>query len=374
MDVIVSKFTVKTKDPRIQERPPGEKDDFQSKFALPDKEKELELSKLQNEVQDLFKAGQYPRALKSAETLLSETEKHFGKDHPVTASAFNNVGLMQKLLGNFDESRRYYTEALQIYKVTVGTDHASYASILHNLGNLNRNQIHFDDTLKGTDRLTLLETALEQLEQALKIRDAELGPEHPHSVASRSSWGATLAAQILHHYKSTTSSKEQKQYYISLKPQDVTEHGWEAALQHLRSALDTAIQNPRGLSLTPPRRKTKRSKKKQQKEEAALPDIQTLSAASAAQNLAIFLKARATTTDKESTTQEWLEEAHKLYRDILNVRTKLLPTDHPDLYASKHSLAELLDTMGDEEAANAIRQEIVDSYDPEEETGESKEG
>ena len=90
--------------------------------------------------------------------------------------------------------------------------------------------------------------------------------------------------------------------------------------------------------------------------------IQTLSAASASQNLAVFLKARATTETPYNTA--WLAESKKLYEDTLAVRTKLLPKGHPDLYATKFSLAELLENMGDEEAANVVRQEIIDTYDP----------
>ena len=53
------------------------------------------------------------------------------------------------------------------------------------------------------------------------------------------------------------------------------------------------------------------------------------------------------------------------------VRSKLLPKEHPDLYATKFSLAELLETMGDEEAANVVRQEIIDTYDPQDESSSS---
>ena len=59
-----------------------------------------------------------------------------------------------------------------------------------------------------------------------------------------------------------------------------------------------------------------------------------------------------------------MKEAQKLYREIQSVRSQLLPKTHPDLYATKYSLAELLETIGDEEAANALRQEIIDTYDP----------
>ena len=310
---------------------------------------------MQNQITDYYKAGNYPKALKASEDLLQETETHFGRDHPATASAYNNVGLMNKLLGHFDESRKHYQQALSIYKTVVGSDHASYASALHNLGNLNRSQIHFDDSLKATDRLTLLEQALEYLEQAYEIRRAEMGNDHPHTIASRSSWGSALAAQILHYYKQTTSTSQQRQY-ISLKPNQVTQVGWDAAEEHLRQALTTAVQNPRGPSIAPTKGKRGKTKKKSNNK------IETLSAASAAQNLAVFLKARATTESPYN--QEWLTEAHTLYQDVLRVRSQLLTSDHPDLYATKHSLAEVLGAMGDEEAANAVRQEIVDTYDP----------
>jgi hypothetical protein len=45
----------------------------------------------------------------------------------------------------------------------------------------------------------------------------------------------------------------------------------------------------------------------------------------------------------------------------MNLRTQLRPAGHPDLYTIKFSLAELLETSGDEESTNALRQEIVDT-------------
>ena len=371
-------------DPRIQPRPPGESQpDDDEKFALPDKEKELELAKFQNHIQDFYKAGQYPRALSSSKDLLKETLDHFGELHPASASAHNNVGLFYKLLGDFDEARRHYQAAAKIYKTTVGKDHASYASVLHNLGNLNRSQVHFDTSLSATNRLSLMESAVDYLEQAHHIRLAERGPAHPHTVASRSSWGASLAAQILHHYKKTTTEdantdNKSKKKYVSLLPAshaNVTEQGWEACHEHLRQAFLTAVQNPRGDGLQSAKSKTavrgrgRRGRGKQPSAAKTVPQdehnkssIQTLSAAAAAQNLAIFLKTRATTHDPHHAA--WLQESHDLYRQVLEVRQALLPGDHPDLYATKHSLAELLEVMGEEEAATVLRQEVVDTYDP----------
>jgi hypothetical protein len=86
-----------------------------------------------------------------------------------------------------------------------------------------------------------------------------------------------------------------------------------------------------------------------------------LSAAAAAQNLAVFLKSRAMTANP--CNQTMMDEAKKLYAEVQKVRSRLLPTQHSDLYATKHSLVELLEATGDYEAANALRHEIIDTYD-----------
>ena len=44
------------------------------------------------------------------------------------------------------------------------------------------------------------------------------------------------------------------------------------------------------------------------------------------------------------------------------MRTTLLHDAHPDTVATKHSLAELLAVIGDEEGANKMRREIMDAY------------
>ena len=144
---------------------------------MPDKDAELRLVDLQATINEAYKRGDFTRALTSSQDLLKQTQQHFGYnvDHPATASAMNNVGLMQKLLGNFTEARQHYVAAMRIYASVCGRDHASYGSTLHNLGNLNKTQVHFDTSLKATERLSLVEAAMDYLEEAYAIRIAELG-------------------------------------------------------------------------------------------------------------------------------------------------------------------------------------------------------
>jgi hypothetical protein len=205
-----------------------------------------------------------------------------------------------------------------------------------------------------------VETALEHLEEAWAIRKAELGDEHPHTVATRSSYGSTLAVQVLYQHKYVERGAKdgrQQPQYVSLNPQSVTQQGWAAAEAHLRQAMETAIANPRGKTV----RKGGKVKKKNKTTPKTSNSIDTLSAAAAAQNLAVFLKSRAMTENPYNQTM--MDEAKKLYAEVQKVRSQLLPAQHPDLYATKHSLAELLEATGDSEAANALRQEIIDTYD-----------
>ena len=410
-----------------QEETNGSNDNNSPTIQMPDKDTELKLADLQATITEEYKRGDFTRALTSSQDLLKQTQQHFGYniDHPATASAMNNVGLMQKLLGNFTEARQHYVAAMRIYASVCGRDHASYAMTLHNLGNLNKTQVHFDASLKATERLSLVEAAMDYLEEAYAIRIAELGAEHPHTVATRSAIGSTLAAQVLYQHKlvedtttntnsvnsnsssNTSTSTSTRKQYVALNPQGITQQQWRAAEEHLRASLKTAIDNPRGKQIqnnqsrkSSSNKKGKKKGKKQYVKQAQHSDsgsgsassniiITTLSAAAAAQNLAVFLKSLAMTIDEDSPhRKQHMYEAKDLYEKVQQVRTQLLPNDHPDLYATKYSLAELLDVFattsssggGDDndndgnneeqerqrhqEAANALRQEIIDTYDP----------
>ena len=360
---------------KIDARPPGEKE-YTPKIPMPDQDKEKEMGRLQNIVMDHHRAGDYRKGLKAAQELFQVTADHFGRDHPATAAAHNNVGLLHKLLGDFIQARASYEAARRIYRRSIlGIDHQSYATTLHNLGNLNRHQIHLDEQLSATDRLQLVQDAADYLQQAHAIRLAELGPQHPQTVASRSAWGATLSVQILHQHKLTESSsttapkdhveRQRRRSYVSVLPTHLTEQAWDAALEHLQAALETAVQHPRGTTVTKGlEQRAGNSDAKPLSDEIvqAAGPLPTLSAAAAAQNLAVFYKTRATTQTPYH--EGWMREAEKLYKQVLIVQAILLHDKHPDMFATKHSLAELLATLGDEETANALRQEMVDTYDP----------
>ena len=341
-------------DKTSNKKKPKRGDKKEKPLQTPDQAKEREIANLQQEVRFYHQQGSYDTALEASNRLLSTTEEHFGKDHPATASAYNNVGLMHKLLGNYKEARQHYHQALRSYEFILGKDHASTAAALHNLGILHKTQVAFDEELSALERLSLTEEAIELLEQALQIRHVELGPEHPHTVASQSALGSTIASQLLALQSQQQQNSDENTQW---KPSKMTLQQWEAAERHLRDALETATSQPRGTRL--------------QDDKEAYRNISTLSAAAAAQNLAVILKTRATLSSPFH--EEFLEEAKQLYKRALHVRTEFLHDAHPDTVATKYSLAELMEVVGDTEGANILRQEIMDSYNITEVNDDDKE-
>jgi hypothetical protein len=211
----------------------------------------------------------------------------------------------------------------------------------------------------------------------------------------------TLTAHILHQHKRVSTNKNasaaapsssqdstepslNKQQrssasYIGLLPQQATQNSWNAAQDHLQQALTTALKNPWGESslkrndkhhyLNLQKKNTMKQKRNQDNTKgnssssSSIPPLQTLSAATAAQNLGVFYKARATTTN-DTVRQEWLAQAQDLYQQTLSARTLLLPKGHPDIYITQYSLAELYDYTEQTELANELRNVILDTYDP----------
>ena len=81
----------------------------------PDQIAEEEILSLQSELRVHYRHAAYESALETASRLLSLTTTQFGTLHPATASAYNNLGLMNKCLGKYVEAKDAYHEALRIY-------------------------------------------------------------------------------------------------------------------------------------------------------------------------------------------------------------------------------------------------------------------
>lgn len=146
---------------------------------------------------------------------------------------------MNKCLGNYQEAKEAYEEALRVYGdgEVCGKDHRSYAAALSNLGMLERGRVlepneeeepsnddeemvqrnnQEDDyttiptpkkhKLSALERLQLNEVAIEYFDEAYRILLAELGSTHPHTISSRSQLGSAMDYSVIIERRNKLSS------------------------------------------------------------------------------------------------------------------------------------------------------------------------
>ena len=417
-----------------------------------------------------------------------------GKDHASYAAALNNLGMLER--SRVLESEGAADEDEDDIDGEEGDSIKNEAGVdLAQIRDNNNNNTHkkAPKLLSALERMQLNETAIEYFDEAYRIRLSELGSSHPHTITSRSQLGSAMAASViaerrgqvggllenelrrLKQSKNVRDAREMEAYVpealakaaskTTLSGSKLTRRRWEAAEDHLRGALTTAVENPRGESVHPlmyvptsnrhevhvnntdgrrgltlPPKEDKSGLSKKQKKElgkdrlrekrraianalhgnnegevkAVLGDaakVTTLSAATAAQNLAVFLKhysdwirlSLMNENDPQQTKTTILllmriiNESHHLYESALHVRSSILPSHHPDVIATKFSLAELLDsprisyhsstiaededvttevgkqaTAIDGDRANQLREDILNAFNVEERDDDGK--
>ncbi len=97
---------------------------------------------------------------------LTVEENAYGPNHPASASALANLGLVHLRLGELAAARDLQQRALTIFEKELGADHTEVALTLGNLGN----------TLNQLGEPT---TASEYLQRALDMQERAYGPNHP---------------------------------------------------------------------------------------------------------------------------------------------------------------------------------------------------
>jgi tetratricopeptide (TPR) repeat protein len=95
---------------------------------------EKELFKLKRQMGAYYSKAAYEEALKVAKELSREVLDIMGSKNAVHASCLNNIGLMQKMLGNKEVALEKYKESLDVYEEVVGTNHMSYVNTSANIG------------------------------------------------------------------------------------------------------------------------------------------------------------------------------------------------------------------------------------------------
>jgi tetratricopeptide (TPR) repeat protein len=116
-----------------------------------------------------------------AETVLKRAIA-LAEEHPdgeTLPIALNNLGIVYKYSGNFDEAVRLYTRALRLTQEAHGEQNAMAATLYHNLGGLEHARGRYADGEAPARR-------------AWEIRREMLGEEHPDALADACAYGGVL--------------------------------------------------------------------------------------------------------------------------------------------------------------------------------------
>ena len=98
----------------------------------------IEWDILNDEVEELYRTGQYARAVVVGKKALKVAEEIVGPDHPSVATSLNNLAGLYMTQGQYAAAEPLYKRALSIYEKALGPDHPSVARSLNNLAALYR--------------------------------------------------------------------------------------------------------------------------------------------------------------------------------------------------------------------------------------------
>ena len=115
--------------------------------------------------------GNYEKAIEIGTQALEIYKRTLGEEHPDYALSLNNLALYYSHHSNYEKAIELGTQALEISKKALGEEHPNYATSLNSLA------ICYD-------HLGNYEKAIEIGTQALEIRKRTLGEEHPDYASS----------------------------------------------------------------------------------------------------------------------------------------------------------------------------------------------
>jgi len=113
----------------------------------------------------------YHRTLEFYGKALNIREKVLGKEHPDTATTYNNMATAYQAQGEYECALEYYGKALNIRKKVLGKEHPDTAAIYNNMAGVY--QVQYD-----------YKCALEYYVKALNIAEKILGKEHPNTATT----------------------------------------------------------------------------------------------------------------------------------------------------------------------------------------------
>ncbi|MCL2357232.1 MAG: FxSxx-COOH system tetratricopeptide repeat protein, partial [Defluviitaleaceae bacterium] len=126
--------------------------------------------------------GHYSRALEWYERGLNIDEKVLGKEHPDTATTYNNIAEVYSSQRDYDKALELHQKTLAIYEKVLGAEHPDTTAAYNNIATVYYYQ--------GD-----CEKALELHQKALAIFEKVLGAEHPDTAATYNNIAAVYRYQ-----------------------------------------------------------------------------------------------------------------------------------------------------------------------------------
>ncbi|MGH9843947.1 MAG: CHAT domain-containing tetratricopeptide repeat protein, partial [Blastocatellia bacterium] len=93
-----------------------------------------DLRKMNQKVEDLFRAGKYDEAFPVAEKMQDIRLRIFGAGHPEAAQSLNDLAVLHKNTGDYAKAETFHLQALAIREKTLGPDHIQVGYSLNELG------------------------------------------------------------------------------------------------------------------------------------------------------------------------------------------------------------------------------------------------
>ncbi|KAF8538700.1 hypothetical protein BDD12DRAFT_884441 [Trichophaea hybrida] len=130
----------------------------------------------------LREKGDYPGALEWYQRALDGKEKTLGKDHPSTLSTVHNMALVFGSQGEYGKALEWYQRALDGKEKTLGKDHPSTLTTVNNMASV-------------FDRQGDYGKALEWYQRALDGKEKTLGKDHPSTLDTVNNMASVFRSQ-----------------------------------------------------------------------------------------------------------------------------------------------------------------------------------
>ena len=149
---------------------------------------EQQMAQIQRRIRRCYLDCEYDDALNHAEMLNQMSLEHFGIEHPVYAASLNNLGLLNKSLGRYDIAIDFYSQAVETYQNSIGHEHASTATAIHNVGVAFKDLAEAGESgdVSEMEKFDLYTKAEEVLFESLELRRKVLAPNHADIATSLS--------------------------------------------------------------------------------------------------------------------------------------------------------------------------------------------